>query len=121
MDPVTAPTLFVVLSDVTAAHEDEFNRWYDEEHVPERLSAPGFLRATRYRAVPELPGGATVQGEAQAPRYLAIYEVSGPEALQTDEYRRQIANHTEWTRRTQEHMQVKVRHTYQRMGDVRLP
>jgi hypothetical protein len=43
--------LLMVYADVPAALEDEFNRWYDEEHIAERLSIPGVLDAARYVAV----------------------------------------------------------------------
>jgi len=43
--------LLMVWADVPANREDEFNRWYNEEHVPERLAVPGFLSAARYEAV----------------------------------------------------------------------
>jgi hypothetical protein len=67
--------LLVVMLDVDpSVDEDEFNRWYFEEHVAERLSSPGFLSARRFKIV---------EGE---PRYLAIYELEGPEALQTEQY-----------------------------------
>jgi hypothetical protein len=56
--------------------EVEFNQWYFEEHVPERLSCPGFISARRFRVI---------EG---SPQYLAIYEIEGPEALQTPEYLR---------------------------------
>ena len=39
--------LFMVYVDVPAPLEDEFNRWYNEEHLPERLAIPGVLT---YRA-----------------------------------------------------------------------
>jgi hypothetical protein len=69
--------------------EAEFNRWYFDEHVPSRLACPGFIAARRYRlhadaslrGVPA--GGATTTGR----RYLAIYDLRGPEALETQEYR----------------------------------
>ena len=54
----------MVYTDVGPEHEDEFNRWYDEEHIPERLSIPGVLSAARYAAV---QGG---------PKYLACYELA---------------------------------------------
>lgn len=54
--------------------EDEFEAWYEEVHVPSRLAVPGFVRATRYRAV---------EGE---PSHLAVYELD-LEALRTPEYR----------------------------------
>src|SRR5258708_20126172 len=34
--------------DTSPAQEDEFNDWYDMEHVPERLRVPGFLNAQRW-------------------------------------------------------------------------
>jgi hypothetical protein len=58
--------LLVVRVDVRPEDEDELNRWYDTEHVPERLALPGFRAATRYRSA-ERPG-----------RYLALYELDDP-------------------------------------------
>ena len=79
--------LLIVFTDVDIENDAEFNAWYNEEHVPERLSAPGFLDAARYEA---LRGG---------PRYLAVYELESADALQTDEYLRMSQNPTEWTKR----------------------
>lgn len=79
--------LLMVFTDVPVAHEAEFNAWYNQEHLPERLSAPGFLDAGRYEA---LRGG---------PRYLAVYELESADALQTDEYLRMSRNPTPWTQR----------------------
>ena len=31
-------TILVVMMEVDPAHEDEFNRWYNDEHLPERQS-----------------------------------------------------------------------------------
>ena len=79
--------LLVVLTDVGPEHDAEFNSWYNEEHLPERLSAPGFLDAARYEA---LRGG---------PRHLAVYELESVEALHTEEYMHMSNNPTEWTKR----------------------
>jgi hypothetical protein len=54
--------------------EEEFHRWYDDEHIPARMALPGFARATRYRAV---------EGE---PRHLAVYELDDMAVLETPEY-----------------------------------
>jgi hypothetical protein len=68
-------TVLVTLMDVDPGlDEAEFNRWYDEEHVAERMRCPGFISASRFRSV---------EG---SPRYLAVYELAGPEALLTPEY-----------------------------------
>jgi hypothetical protein len=63
--------ILVVRTNAVPGREDEYNKWYDGEHVPEMLSIPGFVRAQRY----------VVHGPADAPpefRYLAIYEIEGP-------------------------------------------
>jgi hypothetical protein len=46
---------------------DEFNDWYDDTHVPQLLTLPGFVRARRFRAVNPPPDGPYEE-------YLAIYE-----------------------------------------------
>lgn len=43
--------LLMVWSDMDPDDEAEFNRWYDEEHVPGLLQVPGFLAGGRYVAV----------------------------------------------------------------------
>ena len=35
----------------TNAREDEFNDWYDLEHIPQRLAIPGFINAERWLGV----------------------------------------------------------------------
>ena len=79
--------LLMVYVDVGPEHEDEFNRWYNEEHIPERLSIPGVLNATRYTAI---QGG---------PKYLACYELADPETWYSDAWQYWLNNPTEWSRR----------------------
>ncbi len=55
--------IFMVYVDIDAPHVQEFNEWYNKEHLPELLSVPGILSAARYEAV---KGG---------PKYLAFYEL----------------------------------------------
>jgi hypothetical protein len=43
--------LLMVWAGVPADKEADFNRWYNEEHLAECLSIPGFLSAARYEAV----------------------------------------------------------------------
>lgn len=62
--------------------EEEFNAWYDEEHVPARLALPGFVGAVRYRKHPAGPGS------GQMPRYGVTYFLEGLAALETPAYRR---------------------------------
>jgi hypothetical protein len=66
--------LLVVVVDVLPEHEDEFNRWYDEEHIPEKRATPGFRSARRFRSH-DRPG-----------RYLALYEIDDASIVTSPEY-----------------------------------
>src|SRR6266850_3821059 len=79
--------LLMVWCDVPADKEQEFNRWYNEEHLAERLAVPGFLSAARYEAV---KGG---------PKHLAVYELESPAVLESPAYKKVQANPTPWTKR----------------------
>jgi len=79
--------LLMVWADVPADKETEFNRWYNEEHLAERLAVPGFLAGARYEAV---KGG---------PKHLAVYELESPAVLDSAAYKRVQQNPTPWTKR----------------------
>src|SRR5918996_974873 len=79
--------LLMVWADVPPEAEAEFDRWYNEEHLAERLAVPGFLSAARYEAV---KGG---------PKHLACYEVESAAALESPAYKKAQANPTPWTKR----------------------
>jgi hypothetical protein len=66
--------------------ETEFNHWYDDEHIPLRMAAPGFISAQRYR----------VTGTRH---YFVIYEMDSPMALKTPEYQKIKNNPSELTTR----------------------
>jgi hypothetical protein len=78
----------VLFSEMTPdeSWEDDFNDWYDTEHIPSRMRAPGFLGAQRYRSV-------------DGPAYLAIYEMSSKDALATPEYTQVKSDPSERSRR----------------------
>jgi hypothetical protein len=79
--------IFLVYTDVDATHEEEFNAWYNTEHLGDLLKLPGFLDAARYVAV---KGG---------PKYLAAYELASADALKTAEFQTYRANPSPWSRR----------------------
>ena len=91
--------LLLVMIDVDPEHEEEFNRWYNEEHLPERLSCPGFLSGRRFVAV---EGG---------PKYLALYDLENPEVLQSEPYQK-IFGPSEWTKRISKQFVRSVRNVY---------
>jgi len=80
--------LLMVWCDVPADKEADFNRWYNEEHIAERLSIPGFLSAARYEAV---KGG---------PKHLAVYELENAAVMQSEAYKKVSSNPTPWTKKT---------------------
>lgn len=62
--PKEARGMMLNMATVDAAHEDEFNRWYHAEHIPDVLQRfPQIQRVRRYRAT-----------DGQEPRYLVVYE-----------------------------------------------
>ncbi len=83
--------LLSVWNRIAPEHEAQFNAWYDEEHLDERLAVPGFRSARRYRAV----------GETYA--YAALYELDTPEVLQSADYLRLLAHPTARTRAVMPH------------------
>ena len=91
--------LLFVMIDIEPEFEEEFNRWYEEEHLPERLACEGFLNGRRFQA---LEGG---------PKYLATYELETPEVLDGPAYQRLIPP-TDWTRRISAHFTDHVRNVY---------
>lgn len=81
--PTPTPSVLMVYTEPASPDlEDEFNRWYSEEHLPDVVSVPGFCAATRYRLT-DLNVGRQFKPWIVPRRYLAIYEldVEGPEAL----------------------------------------
>ena len=72
-------TIMVVMMEVDPAHEDAFNRWYDDEHLPERLEIPGYISARRFKLV---------EGEGVL-KYLCIWELEDGSPLQSEEYKAQ--------------------------------
>ena len=79
--------LLMVWTDVPADKEAEFNRWYNEEHLAERLAIPGFLNAARYEAV---KGG---------PKHLAVYELENAAVMESPAYKKVQASPTPWTQK----------------------
>lgn len=74
-DLALGDALLLVTVEMDPDHEDEINRWFDEEHVPERLECPGFLWARRYRVL---------EG---SPTYVNLYGLADPDVLESDAYR----------------------------------
>lgn len=71
----------IVFSAPTPGKEDEYNDWYNNEHLDEVVAIPGFVAAQRFRlSDDQLPGFQPSPHE-----YLSIYEFDRPpgEPLET--------------------------------------
>lgn len=101
--------LLVVMMDVDPEYEEEFNRWYDEEHVPELLKVPGVLSARRYKVMPDQEDYEKL-GIKRTPKYLAIYEHESVEVQRTEAYKK--ARFTHWTSRMRSHFKNHMRNFY---------
>jgi hypothetical protein len=80
--------MLIAAMDFSDCAEDEFNDWYDTEHVPDREQVPGFLTLARWLGV-------------ENPKIsLALYDLQSREVLQHPQYLAiGYANPTPWTRR----------------------
>jgi hypothetical protein len=65
----------LVMMEPPPALEEEFNAWYDTEHLAERLAVPGFLSAIRYVCI------------SGHPRYLAMYDLETYDVLHSEAYK----------------------------------
>lgn len=80
--------LLLVMMEPPAGHDEEFQAWYDTEHMPQRRSMPGFLSAARWECV------------SGWPRWLALYDLESPGALETPQYLAVAGpRSTPWTKR----------------------
>jgi hypothetical protein len=86
--PLAGKGMLLTSMDIDAADEADFNRWYDREHLEERVAIDGFLEARRYVAH---------QG---SPKYLCLYSTATFEVLDSPAYREKLAHPTDWSKRT---------------------
>ncbi len=63
-----AKYMLVVPSAALPGRDDEYNDWYDNEHIRDVCDVPGIVVGSRYDAVPTSP-------VAPPAPYLAIYEI----------------------------------------------
>jgi hypothetical protein len=87
---MTRRGLLLTMTEPPAAMEEEFNAWYDTEHLAERLAIAGFRSALRWTAADTPPG----EG-----KYLATYELDSPQVLLSAAYLARFEAATPWTRR----------------------
>jgi hypothetical protein len=78
-----APWIYIVQADIPDHIADEYNAWYDQEHLPRLVAVSGIRRARRF---------ITIEG---APKYFTAYELEAEDAFATPEAVK--ARKTPWT------------------------
>lgn len=90
-----AAALLFISMNVAPEHENEFNEWYNVEHLPALGGVPGVLAARRYR------------GSGATQRYCAIYHFANPNVPNSAAWK--TAANTPWTERMRPHFRDYLR------------
>jgi hypothetical protein len=95
--PLAGKGMLLTSMDIDPSDEAEFNRWYDREHLEERVEIEGFLEARRYVA------------REGSPKYLCLYSTATFDVLDSPAYHAKLANPTDWSRKTMAHFKNMIR------------
>ena len=95
-------TVLVETMDVDEADESEFNEWYNEQHLPERMAIPGYVSARRFK----------LENGNNALKYLCIWEMVDGSPLQSEMYKDQNAHPTELYLRVNKTIKLRTRGLY---------
>ena len=98
-------TVLVVTMDVDPEDEAEFNKWYNEQHLPERMEIPGYVSARRFK-LEEGDGALT---------YLCIWELEDGSPLQSRMYQEQNADPTALYLRVNQTIKARTRGLYRQI------
>jgi hypothetical protein len=103
--------LLTVYASIPADLEDDFNHWYNQQHIPEQLALDGFQSAVRYESL---------QGE---PKYMALYELADASVLESPAYikLRDKAATDAWDQRIMSQLQVEARVIYEQIFSCNEP
>ena len=85
--PLAGKGMLITSMDVDPDEEDDFNLWYDREHLAERVAIPGFLEARRWIA------------DKAETKYFCTYSTETFEALSSPAYKQVLANQTDWSKK----------------------
>ena len=89
--------MLLVATNVDPVYEDDFNHWYDQEHVNERVAIPGFVWCARYRAT---------RGSR---RYLGLYLTTSLAVFNSAAYQQSLQHPTPWSIASLSRMQNPIR------------
>lgn len=89
---------------IETSYLERFRRWHNSEHMPERVSIPGFLAGQRYL------------GHGTGNFFLMMYETREPAVLGGPDYLARLNAPTPWTRESLQHFREPARNIYRRLN-----
>ena len=98
---------YLVMMDIPADMEEEFNRVYDTQHVPNIVKAPGANGCIRYRVE-------STNNERMA-RYAALYDIDSPEIPTSDGWVSESEN-GDWPTKIRPHATIRSHTIYKKVG-----
>jgi hypothetical protein len=105
VDAWPAAHLFIVGINLDPGHEEDFEAWYNSEHLPALAAVPGVQRAMRFRRNLTAPDSRDLY-----PEYLALYDIVEPGIAGNEDW--QAAVNTPWTIRLRPHFHALWRGGY---------
>jgi antibiotic biosynthesis monooxygenase (ABM) superfamily enzyme len=102
-------TIMIVMMDVEPEHEDEFNRWYNDEHLVERLEIPGYVSARRFKLE---------EGSGGVLKYLCIWELNDSSPLTSEAFKAQRLRPSELRDRVYTYITQRARGVYKQIYPV---
>jgi hypothetical protein len=96
---IAQPGVLAIFNDCRAGREDEFNAWFQGEHLEERLAVPGFLFGRRHQAISGSAG------------YFNFYLVESPDVLTSKPYLERLDNPTPMTKRIMSEVFINMNRT----------
>lgn len=93
-------------SDIDPSYHLSYQEWHNCEHMPERVSIPGFLEGRRYRTT----GGGTT--------YFMCYVTRSPDVLGSPAYLAALNRPTQWTQEALTRFRNPTRMLYARLVTI---
>lgn len=106
-DAIDSDYIYFLQQSVPAHLDAKFNELYDTDHIPLMMQAPGAKSVTRYKSLYSPTG--------DAPDYLAIYAVEGPDVPRSPAWKAQTSKGA-WPTQMRPHFTARRNGVYRRTG-----
>jgi hypothetical protein len=104
MSPNDCTGLMAFWADIDEEYVQQYQQWHNCEHVPERVSIPGFQEGRRYRSLDNRP------------HFLMYYDTIETSVLSSDAYMAALNKPTKWTGEALKHFRNPTRDIFSRIA-----